>query len=229
MIWVYILTEGQSEEKLLKTIVEPMLWQYNIFIKPFCMKTSRDQKGGAVNYDRLLKNARNILNQDKSCYLTTFFDFYKLDNTFPNYLEMQKMSDIYQKITCLEQGLKTELVNKLECRSERFIPYIQPHELEALLFSNVSVFDSVNHQWHSHIAQLQAICDNYENPEYINDGIMTAPSKRLDNILTNPKYKKTTHAPLIAEQIGLPTIETACPHFCSWLNQLRQLSVLTEN
>ena len=204
-----------------------MLWQYNIFIKPFCMETSKGNKGGAVNYDRLIRNAGRILKENKSCYLTTFFDFYKLGNTFPNYLEMQKMSDIYQKITCLEQGLKTELVNKLECRSERFIPYIQPHELEALLFSNVSVFDRVNHHWQAHIATLQAICDNYENPEYINDGITTAPSKRLDNILTGPKYKKTTHAPLIAEQIGLSAIEMACPHFHSWLNQLRQLSPLT--
>lgn len=39
----------------------------------------------------------------------------------------------------------------------------------------------------------------FDTPEHINNGLKTAPSKRILSLL--PEYRKTLHGPLIAEDI----------------------------
>lgn len=41
-----------------------------------------------------------------------------------------------------------------------FIPHIQPHELEALLFSDVSELVSIEPKWNSALSSLQAVLIN---------------------------------------------------------------------
>jgi hypothetical protein len=59
-------------------------------------------------------------------------------------------------------------------------------------------------------------------PEDINDGLRTAPSKRILAVM--PGYQKTFHGPLIACDIGLEPIRAACPHFDGWLKAIESLA-----
>ena len=61
----------------------------------------------------------------------------------------------------------------------------------------------------------------FDTPEHINNGLKTAPSKRILSLLL--EYRKTLHGPLIAEDIGLDAIRNECLHFNAWVELLSQL------
>lgn len=222
MVTVYVFAEGQTEEKFIKNIIAPSLAYSGIYLIPMLIPTSKAGKGGAISYERFLNYAKHILKQQSGTYLTTFFDFYQLDNGFPKFDELGKLNGIYNKIQHLENALHENLINKIGCMPNRFIPHIQPHEFEALLFSDISIFDQIEPEWISYIPKLKTICSQYDNPEHINNSFESAPSKRLEHLLS-PKYRKTRHGPLIAEKITLEVIERECPHFKEWMDKLRAL------
>ena len=56
------------------------------------------------------------------------------------------------------------------------------------------------------------------NPELINDGPATAPSKRL--LAAYPAYNKTQDGPLAIAELGLPALRSQCPHLDTWLQRL---------
>lgn len=225
MITVYVFTEGQTEERFIKDVVAPSLSCSGIYLIPMLIPTSRSGKGGAVSYERFLKHATKILRQQNDTYLTSFLDFYQLDSHFPKFNELDKQNGLYNKIHHLEGALHADLVSKIGCMPNRFIPHIQPHEFEALLFSDVSKFSNVEPDWINYASKLGDVCNQYENPEYINNSFETAPSKRLERLLV-PKYRKTRHGPLLAQKITLEVIENQCPHFKEWMMKLRALKDL---
>lgn len=53
----------------------------------------------------------------------------------------------------------------------------------------------------------------------INDSPLTAPSKRL----AETPYRKVTHGPTIAHEIGLPVLREKCTGFGAWLDALEAL------
>ena len=55
------------------------------------------------------------------------------------------------------------------------------------------------------------------NPEDINNGPETAPSKRLINIID---YKKGEALREILLGIGIEEMRKQCPHFNRWINQI---------
>uniref|UniRef100_Q3AR87 DUF4276 family protein n=1 Tax=Chlorobium chlorochromatii (strain CaD3) TaxID=340177 RepID=Q3AR87_CHLCH len=60
-----------------------------------------------------------------------------------------------------------------------------------------------------------------QNPELINDGWETAPSKRIINEI--PEYDKVSSGVLVTEKIGLSILRKKCRHFHEWLIRLEQL------
>jgi hypothetical protein len=102
-----------------------------------------------------------------------------------------------------------------------FIPYVQMHEFEALLFSHPQDFALGIHQ-EALAPELQAICDAFGSPEEINDHPNTAPSKRIEGLL--PRYQKPTDGVLAAKRIGLKAMRQECALFDRWITQLEDLS-----
>jgi hypothetical protein len=102
----------------------------------------------------------------------------------------------------------------------KMIPYIQMYEFEGLLFSSPSAIATVLQQdeiepW------AQAILRQFNgNPELINNSSQTAPSKRL----ASTPYRKTTHGPNIAKEIGLEVLRKKCKGFDDWLSRLEALT-----
>lgn len=188
------------------------------------MKTSSSAKGGAINFDRLKLNVRNTLRNNPDIILTTFLDLYGLDTSFPNFEAASKKSDLYDRVEALEKALHTELVSFVGCRPERIIPYIQPHEFEGLLFSDVSILCSIEPDWLISAPKLQLMRNQFNSPEHINNSFETKPSKRLEDNL-HPKYKKTTHGPRISKHIGINAMENECKHFKQWMDKIRAINL----
>ena len=102
----------------------------------------------------------------------------------------------------------------------RFLPYVTMHEFEALLFSDCQGFGRGIGRPEI-AADLQKIRDDFPNPEAIDDSPDTAPSKRVEALVTG--YQKPLLGVLAAIEIGLDPIRAECPHFGGWLDRLERL------
>lgn len=223
MLELIVFAEGQSEEQFLKRVVAPSLHPQQIYVKAQTLRTSKQGTGGAVSFERLLFNARNTLLQHPKAVLSTFLDLYGLDTDFPEFLVAKKLNGVSERVHKLEAALHQAVVEKVNCRPERFIPHIQPYEFEGLLFADVEAFSGTEPRWSDYLAELRAIRDQFETPEHINDSYETKPSNRLESLL-KPGYKKVRHGPLAAGRVTLATMEAECPHFRSWMAKLRALA-----
>lgn len=220
MVRLNILTEGQTEETYVRDILYDHLASYQVYTTPITLVTAvreRTFRGGVGRkYAQIRKNILRSLN-DQTAIITTMIDFYGLPKDFPG---MEKASDVfdpYQKIQIIEKEFMDDIDNG------RFIPYIQLHEYETILFSDIYVIDKIlSVNWRSQIHELRTIIQRFPNPEIINNSPNTAPSKRLEG-LYNP-YQKVTDGVRIAKTIPLDTIKNKCRHFNDWLTRLEGLT-----
>ncbi len=103
----------------------------------------------------------------------------------------------------------------------RFIPYVQMYEFEALLFSDPEKMAQGIDK--PELGDTFAkIAQDFATPEEINNSQQTAPSKRIENLVTG--YEKPIMGALAALEIGLDTMRSKCCLFNDWLAQIEGLS-----
>ena len=139
-------------------------------------------------------------------------DFYPPRSHMPGFAEAMKLHGSLAQCLALEAALKVEL------NDERFLPNIQLHEFEALLFVNphqIGAFLDIAGKFD----QLANDCKLCGGPEAVNSGQHSAPPKRIaQDVDSFPK----PFGALVAADIGLPALRAECPHFNSWLTTLEQ-------
>ncbi len=96
-----------------------------------------------------------------------------------------------------------------------FIPYLQLHEFEALLFSNK---EALFRNFPSAIQALEQVFVEFSNPELINE---PTPSQRLKNNIDG--YNKVVYGSILAASIGIEAMQARCPHFAEWIEKLKRL------
>jgi hypothetical protein len=158
---------------------------------------------------------------NKSAFVTTFIDYYGIHEThsFPNWEKRLEYIDKNARMDFLEQGMKEDIADDVRFR---FIPYIQLHEFEGLLFNNIGAFERVFSPTEINDNDaLSNIIADYPNPELINDTPTNAPSKRLMRLISG--YNKVVYGNIIAEEIGLKNIREKSPRFDAWLSKLENI------
>lgn len=213
--FIYIVVEGQTEEEFIKRILDKYFEKFYIHLTPIIIETSRTprkkHKGGLTTYLHLKKDILKLLPQSQIYKVSTMIDYYGLPEDFPG-INSVPDGDIYQKVKYLEEKFAEDINNP------KFIPYIQIHEFEALLFSSIDGFKSIISNLEV-INKLQQIIDSYPNPEEINDNPDTHPSKRIENVF--PDYNKMLHDIDIIESVGIEVILQKCKHFREWIEKLK--------
>lgn len=221
---VVVVCEGETEEEFVRDVMAPAFSGLGLYLEPQMLETSPGHRGGALNYDRVKPHLRNTLRQKSAPVVTTLFDLYKIDKRFPGYDLAMSKQDLAQKLAVLNQQLHADVVAAAECLPHRFIPYIQPYEFEALLFSDVATLTKMNVGWNRASTALNAARTAAESPEHINDRPENKPAAHLERELNNPSYRKRRHGPIAAQKIGLAKIEAECAFFAAWLAQIRELA-----
>ena len=205
---IIIVCEGQTEVEFCKVILLPYFQSKNIYIQtPLIKKT----KGGIVKWEELKKQILLHLQNDKLAFVTTLIDYYGIHqkHIFPNWTQAEEEPNKNKKMDILEEAMLLEIDDKLRYR---YLPYIQLQEFEGLLFNDIDVFyNQIPEKELIGTKELIETFDNYPNPELINDGNKTAPSKRLDRIISG--YNKVIYASILAEEIGLLRIRNKSPRF----------------
>lgn len=218
MTRVIIICEGPTEKEFCNTILSPSLLKKDIYIEAPLIKKSG---GGIVKWSVLKQQITTHLKQDPNAYVTTLIDYYGLKDSygFPAWTEAEATPNRKNRMEILENGMKESIEDSYRYRC---IPYIQLHEFEALLFIDIEVFKSQVPDFGEVAGQkLQYILDNYPDPEMINNGKKTAPSKRLEQII--PDYNKVVYGNILAETIGLENIRKKCTRFDGWLTKIESL------
>lgn len=214
---IIIIVEGQTEEEFVNSSLKHHLVGIGApTVTPILLETSPGFYGGDMSYKRYRDNAVNLLASNPNAVVTSLIDFYQLSNDFPNYLAGTALPDKNQVVNFLEAEVASDIANPL------FLPYIQLHEFEGLLFTEIRGFDYLPNLSAASRLEIENILHMYPNPELINDGVLTAPSKRLKSLIN--RYKKTFHGPVIALENGIQPILAKCPRFKEWVDKIVVLS-----
>lgn len=212
---VIIICEGETEQDFCKTILYHHFIGLGLHIQPPLIKKTR---GGIVKWDVLKKQIEGHLKEDSNAYVTTLIDYYGLYEKyqFPQWELAHTLVDKEAMMDSLEQGMRIDINNN------RFIPYMQLHEFEGLLFNDVNIFYQVIPKYELvGMQELNKTFSDYSNPEMINNNRQTSPSHRLQRIIKG--YNKVVYGNIIAEAIGLLRIRQKCPRFNNWITNLENL------
>jgi hypothetical protein len=218
-----VICEGQTEEAFISRVLVPSLLANGLYLQGITVNTSPGHKGGALSYDRLRRAVRNALAGADAVAVTTFIDLYRLDTGFPGFAAAAVQASHQARLQALEAAFHADIVAFSGCDPVRFVPHIQPHEFEALLFSDIRALAAVEAGWSGAAAALAEIRARVATPEDINQGYTTKPSSRLETLLRSPGYRKLRHGPIAAERVGLVRMAAECPHFARWLAHLQTL------
>ena len=204
----------------MKTVLAPHLGTQGIFLNAHRITTGRSKLtvfcGGISGLSQLRTDLQRWMKQEHKPedWFTSMIDFYALPNDFPGYGDCIGRADAVKRVECLEERILRDLPHP------RFIPYIQLHEFEALLFAEPRKFE-VAFPGESKVAsQLEHIRNAFPTPEDIDDRPELAPSKRILSLL--PGYRKTVAGPLIIQHIGLARLREECPHFNQWIDRIEK-------
>ena len=206
MIRLAISVEGPTEEEFVKHFLAAHLRERGVEPTPILFGSARGRSaGGNVSVEQLVLEMAHLHRSfDAVTSLVDFYGFRNKGNRTVDELE----KEIRQKLGRL-------------WHPKRVFPYVQRHEFEGLLFSDVGVFAGLVEAPDGSVEALQNIRSRFQTPEDINDNKDTAPSKRIKKVI--PRYDKKVNAPLLAIEIGLATIRAECPRFNDWITSLESL------
>lgn len=223
---LHITAEGQTEELFVRKMLTDHLGQYNICTDVRCVMTSRDKwrqdrifRGGMTNYAKAKNDIVQWLREEKQnsdVFFSTMFDLYALPFDFPGYDKAHRYTDPYRKVAAIESAFMEDIGDY------RFIPYIQLHEFESLLLSLPSAFAVEYFEDQNGLNKLIELTKAFPNPELIDGGVETAPSKRIIKIFPSYEYNKPLSGSLIAQEIGMQHLLSSCRHFAEWVKKLEK-------
>ena len=220
---IIIICEGQTEQEFCKTLLQRYFSNQNITLQvPLIKKTM----GGIANWNVLKREIETYLRREKDVLVTTLIDYYGIKDShgFPLWAEKQAIADKSQRLDELEAAMLADVDANLR---PRFVPYMQLHEFEGLLFSDKQAFYTTFYKSNELVdkAYLEQTFADFDNPEMINDGVETSPSHRLERIISG--YEKVVYGCCLAEAIGLEKMRQKSPRFDNWLKRLATRAGIT--
>jgi len=148
------------------------------------------------------------------CRFTTLFDLYAFPGDLPG------MDSIREEPATARRAEKVQGAMAADLPDPRFIPYVQRHEIEALVLAGLEELSTILPHERGGLQRLKMEVAA-QGPEDVNDNYETVPSRRLKG--SAPTYSKTADGPTVIERVGLPRIRAVCPRFDGWLTTLEGL------
>lgn len=214
---IHVLVEGATEERLVQRVLQPELVRRGVWLTPVALKTRRvagqpHSRGGVSKWSRIEPEIRRLLRNSAVDTVTTMLDFYGLPSDTPGRRDLPS-GDAYAKVTHVEGAIAHAIGDA------RFLPFLVLHETEAwVLAAARELSDLIESPKLADL--LEAHVTAAGGPELVNDGVDTAPSKRI--LKAYPGYQKVVDGPDAIELLGLAALRAACPHLGAWLTLLEK-------
>lgn len=206
-----ITVEGITERAFVEALLIEHLRRLGVEAVPILIGRGEGEGvgGGSVSVKRLVAEMTHLLRSfDAVTCLVDFYGFQKKGDATVGELEDR----IRESVSKHARSAR---------RARSVFPYIQRHEFEALLFSDVSCFGELASAPEGAVESLRRVRAGFATPEDIDDGRETAPSKRILAVL--PRYRKIDDGRELALRIGLPAMRAECPRFDRWVRRLEAL------
>lgn len=204
------IVEGDSEQRFINEhLVSYLTLKFpgvSMHAQKITTNRKKNVKGGNVNYE-LLKNEIRRTYAQGGVLITTFMDFFRLPTDYPGYTQ-----DVKQ-ISQIEDAIRVDCSSIIPPTA--FLPYIQKHEFETLLFAYSAGFSKVVDA--AKMSEILSVLKKFSNPEDINGSPETAPSKRLLSIFN---YKKVADSALVMKDVDIDALRKRCPRFDAWVGRL---------
>ena len=211
-----IIAEGETEESFVNNILRPFFCSKGIYNSIQCFKTKHSH-GGMSKYSYIKKDILNII-YEKDVVVSMMIDFYRLPSDFPGFNDLKVTQTHQEQANLLETRIKKDLEDSQNQLFDNFIPYIQLHEFEALVFASISGIDSLFERSEMDYNGLMNVIQQYPNPEDINNHPDTAPSVRLKKLISG--YNKVLHGIDIINTVGMAELLEKCPRFKTWIESM---------
>jgi hypothetical protein len=217
---ILVLCEGPTEQRFVESVLYDYLlnfghWIIATVVTTKVIDTGPNLKGGGGNYSNYERHILRLLGDSSAAAVTTMIDLYGLPSGFPCN-DIPKDPDCYVHVSNLEACWAQHISHN------RFLPYLQLHEIEALWLTDpVAIHKQFPEGKQFHLDALTLQLNEVDSPERLNDGPNTHPYKRITQIY--PSFRKVVGGTTAALDIGIPRIKQACPHFANWLNIMETL------
>ncbi len=228
MTRLLVHVEGQTEETFVNEILREYLVNRgysSVSARIMGNARLRRRRGGIRSWPSAKRDIVTHLRQDRVSVSTTMVDFYGMpqqgDGAWPGRATAGHLA-IPGKAAHVERELLKSVTEDMgdNFDQRRFVPFVVIHEFEGLLFSDCSAFSQAIGR-PDLAASLSEIRNSVSTPEHINDSPLTAPSKRVEQLIRG--YEKQLFGNLAILAISLERIREACPHFATWLDRLDRL------
>lgn len=218
---VIIVVEGETEERFVDEVLYPNLVARGVWPQPRKVgirRKSNPSRGGAITSYRALRLDLVTAAKEharRGAYLTTMVDLYALPSDVPGFRTAAQTPDPCRRVRHIEEAM----VRDLDLR--RFMPHVQLHEFEALVFVDPGVLVATGPTDRKCVDRLVRATRHVDDPELINCGPDTHPLRRLAKHI--PGYDKPAWSIRAVRAIGLPAIRAKYPHFSDWVTRLEAL------
>jgi Domain of unknown function (DUF4276) len=172
----HVLVEGQTEEIFVNLLLGPhlVLMGYDevraIVVTTKRLPSGAKVRGGLSTWEKVDIDVRALL-RDSSAITTTMLDFYALPDDAPG-MSTRPGGASLGMVQHVESAIQTNYSNS------RLIPHLSLHEFEALLYADpVAVAKYAGRPGIAPLMDRDIATSG--SPEEINQGVSTAPSKRL--------------------------------------------------
>ena len=211
------IVEGETEEMFVNSMLKPYFLKSGFNNTLQCFKIKRSN-GGMQKYSYVKQDILRVI-YEQEAIVTTMFDFYALPSTFPGQTDIKDINNHLEKVLYLEKKMKEDLEVSQRTSFGNYVPYIQLHDFEALVFTSEKGFEQLFEHSEMNYKGISELIKQYPNPEEINDSPQTAPSKRIKKLI--PGYQKVLFGNLLVAYNGMSILLSKCPHFRSWIETLK--------
>ncbi len=126
---IYIVVEGQTEQTFVREVLAPRMAHKGIYLYP-SLAGKPGHKGGN-NFDRAKKDIGSFLKQRNNTYVSTMFDYFRIDSKWPGRSEVNRKIQKGASLTAIDKAEILEVATADEIAKDfsghdvksRFIPY----------------------------------------------------------------------------------------------------------
>jgi hypothetical protein len=227
MISVYAVVEARSEQRLAEQVLAAYLGARNIFFQ--AARVGKPGHKGGNRWEVARKDILNFLKMSRPqrlVHVTTMFDYYGMPFDWPGRAQAESLA-LPNRASAIEQAIANDIIAAMGTgfNPSHFIPYVQMHEFEALIFADPAKLHAEFPERTEEIWDLISSVKGID-PEEINDDAATAPSKRIIAQIPEYEKRKPTASANVLKLIGIDTLRTKCGHFADWLEQIEALKIL---
>ena len=110
-IEIYIVVEGQTERTFVRDVLAPQMAHKGIYLNP-ALIGKPGHKGGNIHFERAKNDIGNFLKQRTETYVSTMFDYFRIDSKWPGRAEIRQQIRNGGYLTAIQKAEILEVATK---------------------------------------------------------------------------------------------------------------------